>query len=159
MLPLYSDLTDQKAAERVVVAALTKETFLKVFVSGLVRIDAARLSRQECFVLQRWSSLALQALRLPAGLKAAHKLLERQVDSCTEHPCIDFHMWHLACKLRSNGVASPAQVTYLDSLIWVRVPWMPIGKAVRATLVKDKAFLKAYTDLANTTGKSTSILM
>ncbi len=60
-------------------AALTKETFLRVFVSALVRTDAAHLSRQECFVLQRWSSLALQAIRLPAGLKAAQKLMERQV--------------------------------------------------------------------------------
>ena len=70
-------------------AALTKETFLKVFVSGLVRIDAARLSRQECFVLQRWSSLALQALRLPAGLKAVQKLLERQAGSTTGQTCMD----------------------------------------------------------------------
>lgn len=66
-------------------AALTKETFLRVFVSGLVRTDAARLSRQECFVLQRWSSLALQALPLPAGLKAAQKLMERQVNFGAGH--------------------------------------------------------------------------
>ena len=86
VLPLYSDLADQKAAERVIVAALSKETFLRVFVSGLVRIDAARLSRQECFVLQRWSSLALRAIQLPAGLKAAQRLMECQVISWIGYP-------------------------------------------------------------------------
>lgn len=79
VLPIYSDLADQKAVERVIEAALAKETFLRAFASSLVRTDGAHLSRQECFVLHRWSSLALQALRLPAGLKAAQKLMERQV--------------------------------------------------------------------------------
>ena len=52
----------------------------------------------------------------------------------------------------------PAQVTYLDSLIWVRVPWAPIGKAVRATLIRDNDVLRLYLEVARTTGKPSVIL-
>ena len=53
----------------------------------------------------------------------------------------------------------PAQVTYLDSLIWVNVPWKPIGKAVRATWMRYESLLKAYMDLARTTGKPSFALV
>ena len=80
-LPFYSDLASQKAVERVLEKALLKESFLKAFATSLLRTDGSHRSRQECFVLHKWTSLALQALRLPTGLKAAQKLMERQVIS------------------------------------------------------------------------------
>ena len=86
VLPFYSDLASQKAVERVLEKALLKESFLKAFATSLVRIDGSHRSRQECFVLHKWSSLALQALRLPTGLKAARKLMDRQVTSWTLRP-------------------------------------------------------------------------
>ncbi len=67
-------------------------------------------------------------------------------------------MW-LLCKLHNSDGGPPTQVTYLDSLIWVRVPWTPIGKALRAIFVKNKALSKAYMDLADTTGKLSFILL
>ena len=79
VLPFYSDLASQKAVERVLEKALLKESFLKAFANSLVRIDGSHRSKQECFVLHKWTSLALQALRLPTGLKAAQKLMVRQV--------------------------------------------------------------------------------
>lgn len=50
-------------------------------------------------------------------------------------------------------------MTYLDSLIWVRVPWTPIGKALRAIFVRSKEVSKAYMDLADTTGKLSFTLL
>ena len=45
------------------------------------------------------------------------------------------------------------QVTYLDSLIWVDMPWVPVGKAVRAVMLKDKVLAQAYINLAKSSGK------
>ena len=50
-------------------------------------------------------------------------------------------------------------MTYLDSLIWVRVPWTPIGKALRAIFVRNKALVKAYINLAETTGELSFALL
>lgn len=45
------------------------------------------------------------------------------------------------------------QVTYLDSLIWVDMPWVPVGKAVKAVMLKDKVLAQAYINLAKSSGK------
>ena len=94
-LPFYSDLASQKAVERVLEKALLKESFLKAFATSLLRIDGSHRSRQECFVLHKWTSLALQALRLPTGLKAAQKLMERQVISWTVPALIAYQRYNL----------------------------------------------------------------
>ena len=83
VLPFYTDLASQRTVERVLEKAVLRESFLKAFASSLVRIDGSHRSRQECFVLHKWISLALQALRLPTGLKAAQKLMDRQVNPVT----------------------------------------------------------------------------
>ena len=166
VLPSYSDLDSQKAVERVIQRALSKETFLKAFASSLVRTDGSHLSRQECFVLCRWSSLALQALQLPAGLKAAQKLMERQVGSQnirdTQRLLVmrsrsvlswSHYVYVIQLHTRSPIIFMAPQVTYLDPLIWLNITWKPIGKAVRATLQKDKALSQAYINLASITGR------
>ena len=45
------------------------------------------------------------------------------------------------------------QVTYLDSLIWVDMPWKPVGKAVKAVMLKDKVLTQTYIELAKSSGK------
>ncbi len=78
-LPLYTDLASQRAVLGVLRVALRNETFLKTFAAMLMRTDGARVSRQESCILFLWSSAAIQALQLPAAMKAAQKLMERQV--------------------------------------------------------------------------------
>ena len=78
-LPLYTDLASQRAVLGVLRVALRNETFLKTFAATLMRTDGAKISRQESFMLFLWSSAAIQALELPAALKGAQKLMERQV--------------------------------------------------------------------------------
>ena len=51
-----------------------------------------------------------------------------------------------------------AQVSYLDPLIWVPTHWRPIGRAVRSTIGKDEALLKAYISLTNATGRLSLIV-
>ena len=62
------------------------------------------------------------------------------------------------CTTVALTVALVAQVSYLDPLIWVQTHWRPIGRAVRSTIGKDEALLKAYISLANTTGRHPRIV-
>jgi hypothetical protein len=78
-LPLYGDLASQRAVLATLRTALASETFLKTFAAMLLRADGAHVSRQETFILFLWSCALLQALQLPAGAKAAQKIMDRQV--------------------------------------------------------------------------------
>jgi hypothetical protein len=157
VLPFYGDLESQKAAEHVIRKALAKETFFKSFASSLVRTEGSRLSRQECFVLQKWTSLALQALQLPGGLKAAQKLMERQARpmGCAGYFLAfkDHTRDHVDVQHDVKAYIVDTQVTYLNSLIWVDIPWKPVGKAVKAVMLKDQVLAQAYIDLAKSSGK------
>ena len=59
----------------------------------------------------------------------------------------------LTCTTAALTVTLVAQVSYLDPLIWVHTHWRPIGRAVRSTIGKDEALLKAYIGLAHATGR------
>lgn len=78
ILPMYNDLASQRAALAALRIALRNETFLRTFAATLLRTDGSKLSRQESFMLFLWSSAAIEALQLPAAMKAANKLMERQ---------------------------------------------------------------------------------
>ena len=64
----------------------------------------------------------------------------------------------LTCMPAALTNALIAQVSYLDPLIWVPTHWRPIGRAVRSTIGKDEALLKAYISLANATGRRSLIV-
>ena len=66
---------------------------------------------------------------------------------------------NLTCTIVALTFALVAQVSYLDPLIWVHTHWGPIGRAVRSTIGKDEALLKAYISLANTTGRLSLVVM
>lgn len=91
-LPLYTDLASQRAVLRLLRVALRNETFLKTFAATLMRTDGARISRQENCILFLWSSAAIQALQLPAALKAAQKLMERQVRATLLYSAVNHGM-------------------------------------------------------------------
>ena len=64
----------------------------------------------------------------------------------------------LTCMPVALTIALIAQVSYLDPLIWVPTHWRPIGRAVRSTIGKDEALLKAYISLENATGRHSLIV-
>jgi hypothetical protein len=78
VLPLYNDLASQRAALNALRVALRNETFLRTFAAAIMRADGSKVSRQESFTLFMWSSATIEALQLPANMKAANKLMERQ---------------------------------------------------------------------------------
>ena len=75
-LPTY-DVRSQRAVLAVLRVALDNETFLRTFAAALVRAPVPR-PRQEAYVLLCWSGAVLARLQLPAGRKAAARLVELQ---------------------------------------------------------------------------------
>ena len=75
-LPTY-DVRSQRAVLAVLRVALKNEAFLRTFAAAVVRAPVPR-SRQEAYVLLCWSGAVLARLQLPAGRKAAAKLVELQ---------------------------------------------------------------------------------
>lgn len=77
-LPFYQDLDSQRAVLATVRQAVNNGTFLKTLAGALVKLDAAAVSRQECFMLLCWTAVVLRHLQPQSARKAVLRLVECQ---------------------------------------------------------------------------------
>ena len=78
-LPTYTDMASQHAVLAALRRLVAQDAFVKALAAAIVRRERSKLPRQQAYVLLCWSLLLLQRLELPAGQKAASKLIQCQV--------------------------------------------------------------------------------
>ena len=78
-LPTYTDMASQHAVSAALRRLVAQDAFVKALAAAIVRRERLKLPRQQAYVLLCWFLLLLQRLELPAGQKAASKLIQCQV--------------------------------------------------------------------------------